>query len=53
MPDLGKYAAEVGIAYGASLTLIVMLVIVSWVRARRMRRALQELEERRELNGKN
>ncbi|MFV2033990.1 MAG: heme exporter protein CcmD [Halocynthiibacter sp.] len=53
MPDLGKYATEVFAAYGASLLLIAALVTLSWTRARRMRRALRDLEERRKRNGKN
>jgi len=46
MPELGRYAAEVGIAYGASLVLIAALVSFSLWRARRIREALRELEER-------
>ncbi len=47
MPDLGKYAGTVLSAYAVSLVLIVALVAVSVMRARRMRRALQEVEDRR------
>ena len=46
MPDLGKYAAEVGIAYSASLILIVGLVLFTVVRARRARNDLRKLEQR-------
>jgi len=46
MPDLGKYAAEVSIAYGAGLLLIAALVLYSLWRSRRIREALRELEER-------
>lgn len=47
MPDLGKYAAEVLSAYGVSLTLMALLVLVSLRRARKVKAALREIEERR------
>ena len=40
MPDLGRYAAEVLLAYGASGVLIGGLVAVSVLSARRARRRL-------------
>lgn len=46
MPDLGKYAAEVGIAYGASIVLITALIIFCLIRSRRTLRALRALEQR-------
>ncbi|WP_416511658.1 heme exporter protein CcmD [Aliiroseovarius sp. YM-037] len=46
MPDLGKYAAEVGIAYAASIVLIVALVVLSVARNRRIKRQLAEVEGR-------
>jgi heme exporter protein D len=46
MPDLGKYAGEVLLAYGVSLGLIAALVAVSIAQGRRMKRALDEAEER-------
>ncbi len=51
MPDLGKYATEVLSAYGISLTLIVLLVGASLIRARRIRDELRKVEERRSKNG--
>ena len=47
MPDLGKYADTVLSAYAVSLVLIVALVAFSVARARRVRRALDEVEGRR------
>ena len=44
MPDLGKYAVEVALAYGVSLTLIVLLVGFVVLRNRRTYRALKALE---------
>ncbi|WP_331459964.1 heme exporter protein CcmD [Cochlodiniinecator piscidefendens] len=51
MPDLGKYTVEVSMAYGVSLILIFLLVGVSILQARRARRALLEIEERRKSDG--
>ncbi len=47
MPDLGKYALEVGLAYGLSAVLIGGLVAISLLRAARIRRALERAEARR------
>jgi heme exporter protein D len=44
MPDLGKYAVEVLSAYGASLLLLALLVLVSLRRGRAARSALSEAE---------
>lgn len=46
MPDLGQYAFEVGAAYVVSLALLAALVGWYWMRARAMRRALEEVEGR-------
>lgn len=46
MPDLGRYAVEVLSAYAVSLALLASIVIASVVRARRVKRALSEAEER-------
>ncbi len=51
MPELGKYAAEVGIAYAAGLAMIIGLVLFCVWRARRVRSALRALEERRTGDG--
>ena len=55
MPDLGKYAASVLGAYGAALVCLAGLVIVTVVRARRVRRQLQAAEDeaRRGRDGRN
>ena len=47
MPELGKYAFAVLSSWGASLGLMALLVGVSWVQARRARRALDAAEARR------
>ena len=47
MPDLGKYAIEVSLAYGLSAVLILGLVGVSLLRAGRIRRQLDRVEARR------
>ncbi len=46
MPDLGNYATEVGIAYGASLFLIGALVLYVMVKARKTRATLHDIEAR-------
>lgn len=47
MPDLGRYAAEVLTAYGATFVLLVVLIGASVLRAARLRRRLEEVEGRR------
>ena len=47
MPDLGRYAFEVTLAYGVSLGLLAALVIISVLRARRVARDLEAAEGRR------
>ncbi len=44
MPDLGKYAAEVLAAYGASLLILGVLVVVSLRRGARARADLARIE---------
>ncbi|SEW03225.1 heme exporter protein D [Cognatiyoonia koreensis] len=44
MPDLGKYATEVLLAYGISIALLVALVLVVWSRSRKAKKALEEIE---------
>ena len=46
MPDLGKYAGAVLSSYAVSLGLIVLLVVLSVWRSRRVRAELQKVEER-------
>lgn len=47
MPDLGKYAASVLSAYGASIVLIVGLVVLSLRAGRKARSDLDAVESRR------
>ena len=51
IPDLGKYAGAVLAAYGASIVLLVGLVVISVVKGRRVRKQMQEIEARGEQNG--
>jgi heme exporter protein D len=46
MPELGKYATEVLSSYVISLGLLVVLIGLSVARARKVRRQLDEIEER-------
>ncbi len=48
MPDLGKYAGEVLLAYGLTGLLIGALIVASVVQSRRVTRALAEAEARRD-----
>lgn len=47
MPDLGRYAFEVSLAYGVTLVLLAALVAFSVARARRIARELDAAESRR------
>ena len=47
MPDLGKYGTEVLSAYGVTIVLLLGLVWATWTRSRRVRRELEQAEERR------
>jgi heme exporter protein D len=51
LPDLGKYAYAVLSAYGASIVLLVGLVVISVVKGRRVRKQMQDVEARGEQNG--
>ena len=46
MPDLGRYAVEVSLAYGVSLLLLAGIVVLSVVQARKTKRLLDKAEER-------
>jgi len=48
MPELGKYAVDVSMAYGASFALLLGLVLVSWRQSKAMKRALDAAEARRD-----
>ena len=47
MPDLGKYGETILTAYGATIILVAVIVVLSIVRARKVKRQLDELEARR------
>ncbi len=46
MPDLGKYAVEVLSAYGVTIGLLIVIVALSMVRDRRVKRDLEDAEAR-------
>ena len=48
MPDLGQYSTTVLSAYGVALTLLAVIILVTWLQARRARRLLDEAEARRD-----
>jgi len=48
MPDLGRYALEVGLAYGVSLAVLGVLVVQSYRRDRAARRELDRAERGRD-----
>lgn len=53
MPDLGKYALEVSLAYVVSLALIGLLVLWTLARSRKVRAELRAFEAaRKEANEK-
>lgn len=53
MPDLGKYAFEVSMAYLVSLSLLGILVAVTLAKGRKVRAQLRAFEEaRKEANDK-
>jgi len=51
MPDLGKYADAVLSSYAVSIALIVALVALSVLRARKVRAQLDDVEKRSRRNG--
>ena len=51
MPDLGKYADTVLMAYAASLVLLVALVVMTLVRGRRVRAEMEDAENRVKRDG--
>jgi len=46
IPDLGKHADTVMSAYAASIILLVLLVVVSVLRGRRVRSEMKKIEKR-------
>lgn len=51
MPDLGKYAVTVLSSYGATLGLLAAIIGLTLWRGARVRRQLEEVEERRSKHG--
>ncbi len=51
MPELGKYAVTVLSAYGASIILIVGLVCTSIYRSNKIKKRLQDIENKVKNNG--
>ncbi|AEI93987.1 MULTISPECIES: heme exporter protein CcmD [Roseobacter] len=48
MPDLGKYSEAVLSSYAATLLLLALLVFITLHRGRKARRALDEIERKRD-----
>ncbi|KUJ82388.1 heme exporter protein CcmD [Ruegeria profundi] len=51
MPDLGKYADTVLWSYAASIVLLVLLLVISVVRGRRVRAEMEKIERRMTRDG--
>lgn len=51
MPDLGKYAEAVLSSYAVSIALIAGLIVFSVMRANRVKKQLQEIENKVKSNG--
>jgi heme exporter protein D len=51
MPDLGKYAVTVLSSYGVTLGLLAAIIGLTLWRGARVRRQLNEIEERRSKHG--
>lgn len=51
IPDLGKYTVAILGSYGATLALLAGLVLVTLLRGRKVKRALEAQEERMKKNG--
>ena len=50
MPELGKYAAEVWLAYGLTLGCLALLILQSMLQSRRIKDRLREEEALRDRN---
>ncbi|MEM6276022.1 MAG: heme exporter protein CcmD [Pseudomonadota bacterium] len=48
MIELGQYATEVLSAYGVTLALLALVILLSWRRSRAVRQALEDAEARRD-----
>ncbi len=51
LPDLGKYTDTVLSAYGVSIALLILLVVVSIWRGRKVRAEMERVENRISGNG--
>lgn len=51
MPELGKYAGAVLSSYAVSLVLLAVLVLLSLMRARKVKTELDQIENRSKSNG--
>ncbi len=51
MPDLGKYAETVLSAYAVSIALIVGLVMISILRSNKIKKQLQDVENKVKKHG--
>lgn len=47
MPELGKYAGAVIGAWGVTLALLALLILLTWVQSRAARTKLDAIEARR------
>ncbi|MGJ8584836.1 MAG: heme exporter protein CcmD [Marinosulfonomonas sp.] len=46
MPDLGKYAFEVLLAYAATIAILAVLIAATWAQSRSTKAALKAAEAR-------
>ncbi|MEX0308217.1 MAG: heme exporter protein CcmD [Ruegeria sp.] len=51
IPDLGKYSDTVLSAYGASILLLIALVVFSILRGRKVRAEMEKVEQRMSRHG--
>ena len=51
LPDLGKYAEAVLSAYAVSIVLLIGLILMSMLKGRRVRKQMQKIEMRGDVNG--
>lgn len=51
IPELGKYAQAVLSSYGVSIAILVVLIVMSVLRSRRVRKQLDEVEQRSRRHG--